>query len=466
MLLPTRLTATALAVALAVAALPGLLTTHAQATSHRAATPSTALPHQLIVGYKPGTPQATSDQAVKNSLHAQQRATPTYTFERRLATGAVLLSLPDNSPATALTAAAKQLAANPDVAYAEPDHILQTTAEPNDPRWGEQWDLWDEYAGMNVPPAWPRATGNGVTVAVIDSGYATHSDLEANVVDGYDFLSHAPSARDGDGRDPDYHDPGNWAEAGACAPGTPARDSDWHGTHVAGTIAAQTDNAKGVASTAHDAKVQPVRVGGACGALTSDIAEAIIWAAGGTVPGVPANKTPAKVINMSIGGPAPCATITQLAINYAVSRGTTVVTSAGNANADAATNQPGNCDNVITVAASDRHRNRGSYSNYGAAVEITAPGGTFNDNPADGILSTHNTGTTTPGQETYHALVGTSMAAPHISALAALILQLRPDHTPAQVQDVITTTASPITSCGDDCGAGLADATAAVRSLT
>ncbi len=200
--------------------------------------------------------------------------------------------------------------------------------------------------------------------------------------------------------------------------------------------------------------------------MKSDTAEAIIWAAGGSVPGVPDNETPAEVINLSLGEKAPCSATYQRAIDSAVGHGTTVVVAAGNANENAAAYAPANCDHVITVAAGDRNGHRARYSNWGRTVDITAPGGSGNGTVQDDILSTYNSGRTDPDRESYAWLKGTSMAAPHVSALAALLLQLRPSLTPAQVQRVITGTARPIAGCGQNCGAGLADAGAAVRALS
>src|SRR5690606_15464034 len=160
---------------------------------------------------------------------------------------------------------------------------------------------------------------------VLDTGYADHNDLDANIVPGYDFIIDEAVAGDGDGRDGDAHDPGDWYGGYA---------SSWHGTHVAGTVAAVTDNGAGLAGVAYKAKVQPVRVLGHGGGYTSDIADAIVWASGGTVDGVPANENPAEVLNLSLGGDGSCAQdpVTQEAIDGAIERGVTVVVAAGNDN--------------------------------------------------------------------------------------------------------------------------------------
>lgn len=170
-----------------------------------------------------------------------------------------------------------QFRADPDVAYVEPDSRAYAMATPNDTEYAKQWDLFEATAGMNVPAAWDKSTGSGVTVAVIDTGYVTHSDVAPNIVAGYDFISDSTAARDGNGRDGNPADQGDWSAAGECGTGSTASGSSWHGTHVAGTIAAATNNAKGVAGIAYNAKIQPVRVLGKCGGATSDIVDAITW---------------------------------------------------------------------------------------------------------------------------------------------------------------------------------------------
>ena len=194
------------------------------------------------------------------------------------------------------------------VDYAEPDRLLQPALTPTDTQYGQQWHYFEPTGGLNLPPAWDKSTGSGVVVAVLDTGYRPHADLAANLLPGYDFIADTIVANDGGGRDSSALDPGDAVVAGECGIGVPAQDqsSSWHGTHVAGTIAALSNNASGVAGVAFGAKVLPVRVLGKCGGFTSDIAAAVIWASGGSVPGVPANTTPARVINLSLGGSGAC----------------------------------------------------------------------------------------------------------------------------------------------------------------
>ncbi|WP_439656301.1 S8 family serine peptidase [Lentzea sp. HUAS TT2] len=430
---------------------------------------------RLIVGYKPGTAEASSDTAASDDARKKGKS-----LHRRTASGAVVVDL--GAKTTNADNTIQAFKNDPKVAYVEPDLLMQPLADPNDTEYSRQWDLFEATAGMNVPGAWSSSTGSGVTVAVIDTGYVAHSDLASKVVAGYDFVSDSARARDNNGRDSNPADEGDWTARGECgtdANGQPVPPSDqgssWHGTHVAGTIAAATNNGKGIAGIAYDAKIQPLRVLAKCGGATSDIADAITWASGGTVSGVPANQNVAKVINMSLGGQSSCSTTYQNAINGAINRGTTVVVAAGNSNANVANFTPANCSGVITVAATGREGNKAFYSNFGTRIDIAAPGGETRrgtdtpgtiTTPENGIWSTLNAGATTPGAENYKPYQGTSMAAPHIAGLAALLVAKKPSLTPAQVKDLIKTNSRPLPgTCSGGCGAGLADATKTVNAV-
>jgi serine protease len=346
------------------------------------------------------------------------------------------------------------LTSNASVAYAEADLIARIASVPNDPMWAQQWHYNEATAGIHLPEAYDTADGAGIVVADIDTGRTVHPDLDANMLAGYDFISSAATARDGNGRDADPSDEGDWETAGQC--GFPARNSSWHGTHTAGTIAAVTDNGVGVAGVAPAAKILPVRVLGVCGGTFADIIDAIVWSSGGTVPGVPANPTPADVINMSLGGSGACTagSALQLGINTAIANGTAVVVSAGNSTADAANFQPASCSGVVTVAATDRAGNRAFYSNFGATVELAAPGGETSPTPGDGVLSTLNTGRTVPVGPTYGFYQGTSMAAPHVSGVAALVLGEQ-SMTPAALTTRLQSTSRAFPGSCAQCGSGL-----------
>ena len=423
---------------------------------------------RLIVGYKSGAAEAKSNKAAEADAAAKgEEAGEDLDFERRLGSGAALVGLGENLSRTDVADVVAEYRADPQVAYVVPDRLNKPLATPNDTEYSKQWDLFETTAGMNVPGAWDVATGSGVTVAVIDTGYVTHSDLGANIVAGYDFISDATVGNDGNGRDSNPADPGDWTAANECASGDPAYGSSWHGTHVAGTIGAVTNNGKGVAGIAYGAKVSPLRVLGKCGGYDSDIIDAITWASGGTVSGVPANANVAKVINMSLGGGGACSTATQSAINAAVNRGTTVVVAAGNSNANASGYSPASCANVISVAAADRQGNRSYYSNYGSVVDIAAPGGETNSVAANGILSTLNSGAQGPSAENYDYYQGTSMAAPHVAGLAALMKSANPALTPAQIESAIKTNSRALPgTCSGGCGAGLADAAKTVQAVS
>ena len=352
-------------------------------------------------------------------------------------------------------------ASDPNVEYAEPDRLMRHTFSPNDSRYGEQWHYFEATGGINAPAAWDKATGSGVVVAVLDTGYRPHADLAANILPGYDFISDAFVGNDGNARDSDARDPGDWIEAGECGPGDPAsfEASSWHGTHVSGTIASVTNNSSGVAGVAFNAKVVPARVLGKCGGYTSDIADAIVWASGGGVSGVPANANPARVINLSLGGGGSCGSTTQNAINSARSRGTAVIVAAGNSNANAGSFSPANCSGVVTVAAVGRNGGKASYSNFGATVEVAAPGGSGGSNS---VLSTLNAGSRGPGADSYALYNGTSMATPHVAGVAALLFQAKSSLTPDQVTSILQNTARAFPASCSQCGSGIVNANAAV----
>ncbi|SHH82758.1 S8 family peptidase [Streptomyces sp. 3214.6] len=423
---------------------------------------------RLIVGYKSGAAEAKSNPAAEADAAAKGKETgEDVDFQRRLGTGAALVDLGDDLTKADVADVVARYQADPQVAYVVPDRLNKPKADPNDTEYAKQWDLFESTAGMNVPGAWATSTGTGVTVAVIDTGYVAHSDLAANIVGGYDFIADTAVSVDGDGRDSNPADPGDYYAANECGSGIPASNSSWHGTHVAGTIAAVTNNNKGVAGLAYGAKISPVRVLGKCGGYDSDIIDAITWASGGSVSGVPANSNVAKVINMSLGGDGACTSATQSAITAAVNRGTTVVVAAGNENDNVANHSPGNCNNVISVAATNRTGAKASYSNYGSLVDISAPGGQTSTGTANGILSTLNAGTKTPSSESYAYYQGTSMATPHIAGLVALMKSANSSLTPAQIETAIKNNARALPgSCSGGCGAGLADAARTVQAVS
>ena len=418
---------------------------------------------RIIVKYRttPASATAQVSQARGTELSAA-RFGVAMSRVRTTALGSQVLKLDRRLTLDEAAKLARDIAASdPAVEYAEPDRIMRRTLTPNDTRYGEQWHYFEAAGGINAPPAWDKATGTGVVTAVIDTGYRPHADLVANILPGYDFISDTFVSNDGNGRDNDASDPGDWINAGECGPGDPAtfEASSWHGTHVAGTIAARTNNSSGVAGVAFNARVVPARVLGKCGGYTSDIADAIIWTSGGTVSGVPANANPAKVLNISLGGGGSCDATTQSAINSARSRGASVIVAAGNSNANSANFSPANCSGVVTVAAVGRNGGKASYSNFGATVEVAAPGGSGG---SSSVLSTLNTGSTTPGADSFALYNGTSMATPHVVGVVALMLSAEPTLTPDEVTNILQSTARAFPATCSQCGSGIVNANAAV----
>lgn len=332
----------------------------------------------------------------------------------------------------------EKVASDPDVASVEPDYInhpayLQdVTFTYNDPQYSKQWNLTNPTTGVQNTGNARLRRGAYVKVAVLDTGYVPHPDLVTGMANGYDFISDPLSARDGDGRDPNPRDEGDYAPYNLCKDQANAHTSTWHGTSVAGIIGARGGNGMGIVGTADLARVQPVRVLGRCGGRTSDIADAIIWAAGGHVDGVPDNTYPAKIINMSLGTVSRCPAAYQRAIDIARSKGAIVVAAAGNGNTEASKYAPANCRGVITVGATTKAGTRASFSNYGTRVNISAPG--------EDILTLSMNSLNRPDYTkfSYDYESGTSMAAPHVSALLAQQLVNGTSITTKQVEEAFT----------------------------
>ncbi|MFC4762028.1 S8 family serine peptidase [Dyella koreensis] len=418
-------------------------------------------------------------------------------YQRKLGTGADLVHMSRKLDQREANALMQQIAADPAVAHVEPDVMMQAVRDitpssdvapqaftPNDPYYARyQWHFNNAIGGANVSKAWDLADGDGVTVAVLDTGITNHPDIDLSLADaGYDFISDAfISGRASDDRVAGGWDLGDWTTADQCGAGSTESKSSWHGTHVSGTVAELTNNSYGMAGVAHKAKVLPVRVLGHCGGYTSDIADAIVWASGGHVDGVPDNANPAQVINMSLGGSGACAadSVTGTAISGAISRGTTVVVAAGNSNANVASFNPASCPGVIAVASNGITGKRAFYSNYGAGIAISAPGGGVytNDDPNTGtqanpegfVWSAINAGSTVPNQPAYGSSAGTSQASPHVAGVVAMILSAtqqagKATPTPAQVRTILASSARPFPGAVDQpIGAGIVDAYGAVN---
>ncbi|MET0290349.1 MAG: S8 family peptidase [Pseudoxanthomonas sp.] len=411
-------------------------------------------------------------------------------YGRKLGTGSDLVRVSRKLSPAELNSVVTELKADPTVESVQVDRKvypvrdLKVTAAPgaqpalvpNDPYYTQyQWHLHSATGGINAPAAWDVSTGAGTVVAVLDTGILpNHPDMRSgnHLLAGYDFITDAFVSRRGtDARAPGALDYGDWNDdASQCD----VDDSSWHGTHVAGTVAELTNNGVGMAGVAHDAQVLPIRVLGRCGGYTSDIVDAIVWASGGAVPGVPANQHPAEVINLSLGGSGACSTDEQDAVDLASANGSLVVIAAGNSGANAVNHSPGNCDNVVTVGATGITGAKAYYSNYGAAVEISGPGGGVTDgNPNGYVWQAGYTGTTTPtsGAYSYMGMAGTSMASPHVAAVAALVQSAladadRPLLTPPQLSALLIKTARPFpvsVPASTPIGSGIVDAAAALE---
>ncbi|MFM0074979.1 S8 family serine peptidase [Paraburkholderia sediminicola] len=403
---------------------------------------------RFIIKYKTGTAERGAASTVQSKLNRLANAFPSKAHHmRRMGIGADVVTTERKLTAKEAKAFMRAIASDPNVEYVEPDTEMSTTMVPNDPEYFRQWSLASNlkpatpYPGIRAEGAWDIANGSGSVIAVVDNGVTSHSDLDANILPGYDFTAFN---RGGNGSNP-----GITTET--CA-------VQWHGTHVAGIMAAPANNGLGIAGIASAAKVVPVRVLNGCGkGYTSDIADGIVWAAGGNVPGAPANAHPARIINVSLGGSGFCETTFQNAIDYAVSQGAVVATAAGNDQVSATNFEPANCRNVINVGGSNRYGARWIGSNFGAVVDIAAP--------ADSIWSTYNSGTTVPGAEAYAFMNGTSMATPMVSAVIALAQSVAP--TPlsaAEMRTLLSQNAQPFPTGQPDraLGQGILDANAAV----
>ena len=477
---------------------------------------------------------------------------------RAMAGDSTLLALDTPLPLSEARAVAARLTRDSLVEYAEPDIMFKRLATPNDTRFNDfQWNLFAPSStytgalagggtksapaagGANLPLAWDVTTGHSSAVlAIVDTGIVNHQDLNGagiapfsetyvpngRFLAGYDFISETTGAsgglpanfvaNDGNGRDADPSDPGDWITAAekslypssSCVDGgesPPFTDSksSWHGSHMSGVAAAMANNASGIAGVAWNIRILPVRALGKCGGSLSDIAEGIRWAAGLAVPNVPVNTTPAQVINLSLGGGAICPASLQSAVDAAIAAGAVVAAATGNDGA-ASLSAPANCNGVIAVTAHTINGENADYANIGAAgtgpqPTISSPGGgrptqggLGSGGPTDDpnwfgffIWSTVLFGNTSPSSgdnqnpprvgPAYAGFTGTSAATPQVAAVAALIKSMIPSASPATIRNFIVTTVRPHPGLcgtpppagfGGQCGAGLLDANAAVRA--
>lgn len=398
---------------------------------------SPLLPGQLIVDY--------ADAAVLGSAGITTRATALNMVALQTAVGAPSLMTIEHWPAPTKVAELKArgaigagtaqklttflhlktLASDSRIASISANYQLTPQLVPNNSLFWQQW----HYPRINLPQAWDISTGSGSLVAVADTGvYLAHTDLSGNLSAGYDFISDPNRSLDGDGIDDNPDDPGDGGLSGS---------SSWHGTHVAGTVAALTNNNRGVAGVAFGAKVMPLRVLGADGGSSYDIRQAVLYAArlsnaSGTLP-----AQRADVLNLSLGCQSCYSAADQSAYQQAYDAGVIIVASAGNSNTSSP-GYPASYAGVVSVSATDRNDQRAPYSNFGGNVDVAAPGGSQSLSASDGVLSTLVDESSSSRRDGYAFYQGTSMAAPHVAGVAALMKSLYPALTPAQFDSALS----------------------------
>ncbi|MBK9253102.1 MAG: S8 family peptidase [Proteobacteria bacterium] len=412
---------------------------------------------------------------------------------RRLAAGRVIgggmsvVRLDRERTGAELDALMADLRSDPAVELVVADRRVKALAyTPNDPLFTTgQWYLKSaQPSAIRADAAWDVTKGGGtpatspVVVAVLDTGVRfNHPDLAGKLVPGYDFVNLPAAAGDGDGWDADASDEGDFISAAELASGPfsghncgggpdqdQPTDSSWHGTRVAGMIAANTDNGAGVAGTGFNIRVQPIRVLSKCGGFNSDVLAGMYWAsglspppgllAGGVVP--PLNATPAQILNMSLGSADACDAMYATAVEDITKHGVLIVASAGNDGKDVGS--PANCPGVMAVAGVRHVGTKVGFSDLGPAVALSAPGGNcVNIAPGSPCLfsldTTSNAGLTTPGANNYtdqlNPNVGTSFASPLAAGVAGLMKAVNPSLSPAALIARMKASARPFPTTSD-----------------
>ncbi|WP_020393585.1 S8 family serine peptidase [Thiolinea disciformis] len=454
---------------------------------------------QLIIKYRPEVQARFSDttalaKQVTDTIQASTGLAVSYKRAMASLTRAHVVRLPYAMPLEDAQTYAKSIALSDNtIEYVEPDSLRYPKAiSTNDSAFAQQWYLAapEAYAGAaNLVNAWTLSKGNAETVvAILDSGMSAHADLQGQLVSGvvstsgYDMISAAANANDGDGRDANPTDPGTAADSSLL--------SDWHGTQVAGVLGAIANNSLGIAGVGWNTKVLNVRILSPIAGTLSDEVDGMLWAAGESVTGLPVNLNPAHIINLSVGTNSyeTCSRTEQTAINLLNSKGISVVVAAGNENRNVAGSAPANCNGVIAVTGLTKEGARAPFANYGANT-IAAP--------AQDIVSLSNTGLHAPETDTLIVKSGTSHAAPMVAGTVALMLAANPNLrnaaviNPAQLPDLLrnklqaTARAFPSTLNGavdilgcnleqniacvchtSTCGTGMLDAYRAVQAVS
>ncbi|MDH5360942.1 MAG: S8 family serine peptidase [Gammaproteobacteria bacterium] len=353
----------------------------------------------------------------------------------------------------------KALRSRDDIASVDVNYIRKPTVLPDTNTYYNR--LW-HYDSINMPTVWNEGsiTGAGRIVAVIDTGVRlNHPDLAGQFVNGYDFISDPVNALDGNGIDSNPEDPGD-------AYGTPYRSS-FHGTHVAGTIAA-LDNNQGIVGVAYNSKIMPLRVLGKYGGTDADIIQAMRFAAGLSNSSLTLPAIKADVINMSLGGPGYSSAV-QATVNEVYAAGVIIIAAAGN-ESSSATSYPAGYTGVVSVSAVDQNNILAPYSNYGTRIDVAAPGGNTSadadgDGNPDGVLSTVADDSGAGIVDTYVYYQGTSMAAPHVAAVVALMKEANPAMTPLNFDTWLPSIVDDLGTVGKDTlyGYGLINAAKALN---
>ena len=336
------------------------------------------------------------------------------------------------------------------------------TVPANDLYFPLQWYL-NGKNGVSMPTAWKYSKGDGYkVVAVIDTGIRAHQQIDKALtrnadgsIYGYDFVSELANAADGDGEDSNPNDEGDSSGG-----------NSFHGTHVAGIIAAEHDFL-GSAGIAPNVKLLPIRALGKDGGTISDLVKAVNWAAGVKIADIPQNKFPVSVINLSLGAKevVSCTGGYASIFDAAIAKGITVIAAAGN-ESRASLSFPGNCNGVITVVATQALGDRATYSNFGSGTLLSAPGGEFNIGSTEspdsrgGIISSWVDSANLPS---YRLSEGTSMATPVVSGIVALMYSMQPNISPARVRAILQDSVRPFdptSNCAiiGGCGAGIINA--------
>lgn len=429
------------------------------------------------------------DRLVKD-FNADSGMSVDWTKRREMWNGTWIIDLSEEVPANKVINLRAVLEASAKISHADINARYAGFAAATDPDYAKQWPLHPNTnapAGShaNVEKAWDLGfTGKDVMVGISDSGIINHPEMPTSLTQdqrqpwktptgnpqdkltlGIDMISHPGISGDQmytdqyNDRDLNPYDDGDWFPQGyeVCPAAGGSPSSSWHGTHVAGIIAADQNNGQGGTGVAPDAKLMMARSLGKCGGATGDIADAIAWLGGVSVPGVPDNPTPAKVINLSLGGVsrAPvCDPQYQEVINAVTAKGTTIMVAAGNATEDTSYTTPANCDNVVTIGSTGPEGHRAMYSNFGDAVDLGAPGGNgaavVNGNqvqwiPENQYWSTVDAGSRNPIGPGYNWMEGTSMATPLAAGVVAMMYEANPSISPAEVERILKETAQPYT---------------------